>query len=105
MSAELENRGVALVAVCSDTPQEIAEARDKHGLRGTFLADPDLEVTDLFGLRNLATRVHKSGLPGVAVPTTLLVGANGEVLWRDQAENYLNRTGTERVRRAVEEFC
>ena len=58
-----------------------------------MLSDPELAVTDRFGLRN--TGFH-SGIPGGAkalpVPTSLLVDAGGKVVWMDQSENYQRRS-------------
>ena len=83
-----------IVTISTDTPAEIAKQRGKHGLKATMLSDRDLSVTDAFGLRNQG--IH-SGPPGGAVkalpvPTSLLVSAEGKVLWKDQAENYQRRS-------------
>ncbi len=69
-----------------------------------MLSDRTLEVTDAFGLRNQG--VH-SGNPrdeieALPVPTSLLVGANGKVLWMDVAENYQRRTAPEVVLAALQ---
>jgi peroxiredoxin len=93
---------VRIVTVSTDTPEEIARQRGRHGLRALMLSDRHLEATDRFGLRNLG--VH-SGPPGHAralpVPTSLLVDAAGQVLWMDQSENYQQRSDPERVRAAL----
>lgn len=63
-----------------------------------MLADPELAVTDRFGLRNKG--IH-SGMPGEAkalpVPTSLLIGPDGKVLWMDQSENYQRRSDPDYV--------
>lgn len=69
-----------------------------------MLSDRTLAVTDAFGLRNQG--VH-SGNPrdeieALPVPTTLLVDADGKVLWMDVAENYQRRSGPEVVLSALE---
>jgi len=69
-----------------------------------MLSDRTLEVTDAFGLRNQG--IH-SGDPGddieaLPVPTTLLVDADGTVLWMDVAENYQRRSGPEVVLEALQ---
>jgi Peroxiredoxin len=95
---------VRIVTVSTDTPEEIAEKRGKHGLRALMLSDRHLEATDRFGLRNRG--VH-SGPPGGAralpVPTSLLIDAAGTVLWMDQSENYQQRSDPQRVRAALRE--
>jgi peroxiredoxin len=84
---------VRIVAICTDTPKQLAAGRRKHELRATLLSDRDLAVTDRFGLRN---RGFHSGIPGGAralpVPTSLLTDARGKVLWMDQSENYQRRS-------------
>ena len=92
-----------VVAVCTDTPEQIAQGRDKHGLQAVLLSDPDLVVTDLFGLRNLNTAVRPMGLPGLPVPTTLMLDADGIVRWKDQSEDYMQRSDPEYVRAALNE--
>ena len=100
---ELDARGVQIVAICTDTPEAIRSGRKKHDLTATMLSDRELAVTDLFGLRNHG---FHSGIPGGAkalpVPTTLLVGADGRILWIDQSENYQRRSDPTRVRAALQ---
>ena len=92
-----------VVAVCTDTSEKIAAGRGKHGLHGTFLADPDLTVTDRFGLRNLNTAVRPPGLPGLPIPTTLMIDAQGVVRWKDQSADYMQRSDPDTVRAALRE--
>ena len=92
-----------VVAVCTDTPEQIAEGRTKHGLQGTFLSDPELVVTEAFGLRNMNTAVRPPGLPGLPVPTTLMLDAEGIVRWKDQSADYMQRSDPDYVRAALEE--
>ena len=99
---ELDARGVAIVAVSTDTPEEIRRGRGKHGCRATLLSDADLRVTDLYGLRN-PTNVTPKGLRGMPIPTTFLVDAAGTVRWIDQAENYQVRSAPDRVLAALRE--
>lgn len=92
-----------MVAVCTDKPEQIAKARSKHGLHGTFLSDPELVVTDRFGLRNLNTAVRPPGLPGLPIPTTLMLDAEGIVRWKDQSADYMQRSDPNVVRSALAE--
>ena len=95
---EFDARGVRIVTVCADTREQIEAGRHKHGLQATMLSDPELEVTDRFGLRN---RGFHSGLPGGAralpVPTSILVDAGGTVRWIDRSENYQRRSDPDHV--------
>ena len=91
-----------IVTVCADTPEEIREGRGKHGLKARMLSDRDLVVTDAFGLRNQG--IHSGppfGAEALPVPTSLLVGADGKVLWMDVTENYQRRSGPEVVLAAL----
>jgi peroxiredoxin len=98
---ELTAHGIQVVAVSTDSPEQIASGRSKHGLQGIFLADPTLAVTDLFSLRNLNSAVRPRGLPGLPVPTTLLVDRDGIVRWKDQSENYVQRSDPDVIRTAL----
>ena len=66
-----------------------------------MLADPELELTDRFGLRNTGVTVRPPGVPGLPVPTTYLVDTDGVVRWIDQSEHYVKRSDPERVRTAL----
>lgn len=90
-----------VVAVCTDTPDQIALGRAKHGLQGTFLSDPDLMLARQFGLRNLNTAVRPPGLIGLPIPTTLMVDSSGVVLWKDQSADYMQRSDPDFVRAAL----
>jgi peroxiredoxin len=100
---ELDRWGVQVVTVSTDHPDEIRKGRRAHGLEARMLSDPELAVTDLFGLRNQG---YHSAPPGddaeaLPVPTSLLVDADGKVLWMDQSENYQRRSGPEVVLAAL----
>jgi peroxiredoxin len=95
---------VSIVTISTDTPEEIAKGRAKHGLQATMLSDRDLRVTDQFGLRN--TGIHSGPPPPIAakalpVPTSLLIGDDGNVLWMDQSENYQRRSDPDYVLSAL----
>ena len=94
------------MTISTDTPQEIASGRHKHNLGAIMLSDRNLAVTDQFGLRNLG--IHSGPPPPLAakalpVPTSLLVDANGKVIWMDQSENYQRRSDPAYVLAALQE--
>jgi peroxiredoxin len=97
---ELDARGIALVAISADTPEQIRAGRTKHGAQVTLLADPDLVVTTQYGLLN-RKGLAPSGLRRLPIPTTLLVDAEGVVRWIDQATDYAVRSHPERVLAAI----
>ena len=70
-----------------------------------MLSDRDLIVTDAFGFRNQLTHsgpVGEGAAEALPVPTTMLVDANGKVLWIEHADNYQWRSGPEVVLRAIQ---
>ena len=91
---EFDDRGVQVVTVSTDHPEEIRDRRYVHGLRAYMLSDPDLVVTDAFGLRNLGyhSAPPSDDAEALPVPTSLLIDPAGKVLWVDQAENYQRRS-------------
>jgi peroxiredoxin len=103
---EFEKRNVQVVTVSTDHPEEIREGRRAHGLQADMLSDPDLAVTDKFGLRNLGAHSAppNDDTEALPVPTSLLVDANGKVLWMDQSENYQRRSGPEVVLAALQQY-
>ena len=94
-----------MVTVSTDTPGQLRQGHPRHGLGATLLSDPDLDVTDRFGLRQQG--LH-SGVPGGAralpIPTSILANAEGEVVWMDQSENYQRRSDPDVVLRALREL-
>ena len=103
---DFDERGVKTITVSTDTPEELIAGHRKHQFGATMLSDRELEVTDLFGLRNKG--IH-SGLPSpsapraLPVPTSLLVDSNGRVVWMDQSENYQRRSDPDYVLAALRE--
>ena len=93
-----------MVTVCTDTPKQIQMRYRQHGLGAVMLSDRDLTVTDAFGLRNLGFHSGPSSLEGLPVPTSMLIGSDGKVLWVDQAENYQRRNGPKVVQAALQRY-
>ena len=69
-----------------------------------MLSDPELVVTDAFGLRNTGVNSAppRDDAPALPVPTSMLVDRDGKVLWLDKAENYQRRNGPEVVLAAMQ---
>lgn len=98
----LDALGVVIVTVCADRADEIAAGRAKHGLAATMLPDPDLAITDRFGLRNPRNFAPRPGvIIPLPIPTTILVDQDGVVRWIDQATDYMRRSEPGRVLAAV----
>ncbi len=71
-----------------------------------MLSDPDLVVTDAFGLRNQGfhSAPPSDDTEALPVPTTLLVDTDGKVLWIDMSENYQRRSDPEVVLAAMQTY-
>ena len=102
LRSEFDKHDVQVVTVCTDTPEEIQKGYRQHRLGAIMLSDRDLTVTDAFGLRNLGFHSGPLGLEGLPVPTSILIGSDGKVLWVDQSENYQRRSSPEVVLAALQ---
>ena len=75
-----------------------------HGLKATMLSDPKLELIDQFGYRNEQFNNFKiPGRPGLPVPTSVLVDADGTVVWTDQTDNYTRRSDPGVIETAIKQ--
>ena len=93
-----------LVTLCTDTPKQIKMGHGMHKLQAPMLSDPQLEVIDKLGLRNMGINVRPpDNRPGLPIPTTLVVNAAGKVVWMDQSDAYPQRSDPVRIRAALEE--
>lgn len=95
-----------VVTVSTDHPEEIREERHFHGLQAIMLSDPELIVTDAFGLRNQGFHSAPPGddTEALPIPTTLLVDRDGKVLWIDRSDNYQRRSGPDVVLKAMQTY-
>lgn len=93
-----------VLTVSTDHPEEIRAERHLHGLQATMLSDPDLVVTDAFGLRNHGAHSAPPGddTEALPIPASILVDENGKVLWLDISDNYQRRSPPEVVLAAMQ---
>ena len=93
-----------VLTVSTDHPEEIRTGRRAHGLQAIMLSDRTLEVTDAFGLRNEGAHSGppRDPIEALPVPTSLLVDADGTVLWMDVSANYQRRSDPEVVLAALQ---
>jgi peroxiredoxin len=97
---------VKIVTISTDTPEQLANGHRRHRLGATMLSDRELDVTDRFGLRNKG--FHSGPPPAIGakalpVPTSLLIDADGKVLWMDPSKNYQRRSDPNYVLAALRE--
>jgi peroxiredoxin len=95
-------RGIQIVTVCTDKPAALKAGHRKHTLGAVMISDPDLAVTDRYGLRNQKVQSGPPGRPQ-PVPTSILADANGVIRWIDQSETYQRRSAPDFVLAALRE--
>jgi thioredoxin-dependent peroxiredoxin len=71
--AELQERGVHVIGVSSDSPAAQKRFREKYRLPFTLLADEDHDVARAFGVRLLLGMTHRQAF----------LIKDGRVVWRD----------------------
>lgn len=102
LAPDLARRDVVVVTVCAEDAPAIRAGRVKHGLDAIMLPDPELAITDLYGLRNPRNFAPRPGLIlPLPIPTTILIDADGIVRWIDQSSDYMRRSDPAVVRAAL----
>ena len=100
------NRGVSdlggqIIGVSPDTGAESEELRQKLSLAFPILSDPDLAVTDSFGLRHVGGRAATG--EDKPFPTTFIVDAQGMVRAKIENDTYRDRPSPKEVLAALKE--
>jgi peroxiredoxin len=80
--------GVKLVAISSDTVEELAKFRSKHDWNILLLADPDLAAHRLYNLAHRTFTPRRGPFRELAIPTSILIDADGRVLWYELARDF-----------------
>ena len=94
--------GITVLAISPDPPEKTREMIEKVRsskdvvLTPRFVSDPDLKVTDAYGIRNSEARKP------VPHPTTVLVDRDGREVWRFTEKDYKRRPTDDEIRAAVE---
>jgi peroxiredoxin len=89
--------GVKLVAVSSDTVEELAKFRSKHDWNILLLADPDLAAHRLYNLAHRTFTPRRGPFRELAIPTSILIDADGRVLWYELARDFRVRPQAEAI--------
>ena len=102
LRGDFEAIGVTLVAISSGTVPETRAMMEKHDLRITVLSDESLEAIKRYNLVTKDAFVDRM----IAIPATILIGADGTVLWTEQSSDFRVRPNEEelleRVRSLIE---
>ena len=88
-----------MITISPDTVGETAAMRRRHGIAMRMLSDDSLAVTDLYNLR------HEKAIAGggrglfrhLAIPATILIGADGLVKWLYRSTDYRVRSNPDDV--------
>ncbi|HJP69458.1 MAG TPA: redoxin domain-containing protein [Sphingomicrobium sp.] len=97
ISSRFDNLGVKLVAISSDTVDELRRFEAKQDWNILLLADPALAVHQLYKITSRTFAPKRGPFRDLAVPTTILVGADGNVLWFELSEDFRVRPQAEAV--------
>jgi peroxiredoxin len=89
ISRAAEELGAEIIAISPDSPSESADLRQRLGLTFTILSDPELKVTDRFGLRHRGGRASTG--QDMPFPTTFIVDPGGVVRGKIENETYRDR--------------
>ncbi len=95
---------VTVLAISPDPPEKtrglIEKVRSSKDvvLTPRFLSDPDLKVTDAYGIRNSGAKTP------VPHPTTILVDRDGREVWRFTETDYKKRPTDDEIRAAVQKL-
>jgi len=89
--------GVKLVALSSDRSDELAAFRRKKNWAITLLADPALVVHRLYNVQSRKFTPKRGPFRDLAIPTTILIDRDGQVLWIEQATDFRVRPQADAV--------
>ena len=96
---QFDARGVHVVAISTDTPEDLQPHRQKLGLTFPLLADPQAEVIRRYDL------LHAGGGPGksdISRPAEFFVDAAGTVRWVNLTESVTARARPEEALKAID---
>lgn len=95
----LAERGVGMVAISPQNPDESMTLKEKHDLQFPVLSDPDNRIAGAMGILN---QPMKEGAPIVPMPTVALVDAEGTLVWIDVHKEHTIRTEVAQILDAVD---
>jgi peroxiredoxin len=94
---ELQELGLKLVAVSHDSVEELQRFKRGHDWDVTLVADPDLEIIRRYNLQNHNFTPKGGPFRDMAIPASILIDAEGKVLWINQATDFRVREHPDKV--------
>lgn len=119
MLPKLTGRGVQLVAISPQTPDNSLSMQEKHSLTFTVLSDPGNTLARHLGILTRPTEeaqqaqqrlgldltvVNADGTAGLPMPTTMAVDTGGVVRWIDVHPDYSTRTEPAAILAALDDL-
>jgi peroxiredoxin len=98
---ELRSLGLELVAVSHDSVDELRRLQRRHDLDMILVGDPGLAIIRRYNLQNRNFTPKRGPFRDMAIPATILVDADGKVLWMEQASDFRARARPDQVLAAV----
>lgn len=94
---ELRALGLRLVAVSHDSVEDLQRFKRGRDWDVTLVADPDLEIIRRYNLQNHNFTPKGGPFRDMAIPATILIDADGKVLWMSQASDFRVRSHPAKV--------
>lgn len=101
IAAELEAKGYPLVALSYDSVETLKKFHDKEELTYTLLSDPDSEIIDAFGVRNMEVAGNRR-FDGIPHPAIFFINTDGVVEAKLYEESYRDRPAPELILSTVD---
>ena len=93
--SQIQEAGAEIIAISTDTSEELSEHLLPKGLEFPLLSDPELQAIEAYGLRHEGADPFSGG--DIARPAVFLIGENGKVLWKDLTDNWRVRVRPETI--------
>ncbi len=89
--------GVKLIAISSDRVDELGMFAKKHGWAIRLLADPDLVAHRRYNVQHRNFAPRRGPFREIAIPTTILLDADGRVLLVERASDFRVRPQADKI--------
>jgi len=114
----LNEMGYQLVAISPDSPENLAEAKEKHRFEYSLYSDADLSAAQAFGIAfrldketltkydgygiDLAESSGGANSDALPVPAVFLINTEGEIVWTHSDPDYTKRLDNDDLLSAAE---
>jgi peroxiredoxin len=95
---KIRNQGGRVVAISTDQWDQILFRQEQLGMGMIYLADPDMEVIETYGLTDATLGKD------VARPASFILDAEGRILWRHLPTDWRLRMGGDAYMEVFDRF-